>query len=489
MKSINRKWWKHGVMYQVYPRSFFDSNGDGVGDLAGIHQKLDYLKDLGVDILWVSPFYQSPNDDNGYDVSDFRKILAEFGTMDDFDRLLDGIHQRGMRLIMDLVPNHTSDEHMWFQEAKKSKDNPYRDYYIWESTPKDSPPSNWLSFFSGSAWEWEEETEEYYLHLFSRKQPDLNWENEKLRQEMYDIMRFWLDRGIDGFRLDVVPLISKRPGYPSIDQEDFQSAIVEVYANGPRVHEFLREMNEKVSQDYDMLTLAEGCGIPSDQANLYVGEDRKELDMLYHFEHLFMGLGPNGRYDPIPFSLVEFKAAFDLWYKSLGEEGWAAVCLGNHDFPRMLSRFGNDAEYREVSAKLLITLLASQRGTLCMYQGDELGMTNVAFDSIEDYDDVEAKNYYQEQAVGKDADTQQVVLRKIQRCGRDNARTPIQWDDLPNGGFTTGTPWLKVNPNFKVINAEQQQHDPDSILSYYMKILRLRKENPVLVYGEYESLL
>ena len=488
MESMTRTWWKEGIIYQIYPRSFYDSNGDGIGDLPGIHQKLDYLKNLGVDIIWISPFYQSPNDDNGYDVSDFRRIHEEFGTMEDFDQLLEGIHQRAMRLVMDFVPNHTSDEHFWFQEARTSKDNPYRDYYIWKPAVEGGPPTNWLSFFSGSAWEWEEQTQEYYLHLFTKKQPDLNWENEQLRQEIYESMRFWLDKGIDGFRLDVMPLVSKRPEYPPINPDDFQAAISEVYANGPRIHEFLQEMNTQVFQQYDMLTLAEGVGIPSEQANLYVGKNRNELHMLYHFEHLFMGIGAGGRFDPSPFSLVEFKAAFDTWYHALGEEGWAAVCLGNHDFPRMVSRFGNDGAYRQASAKLLITLLASQRGSLCMYQGDELGMTNVAFDTIEAYDDVETMNYYREQAEGKGEHVQAKVLERVQRYGRDNARTPIQWNDSLHAGFTTGTPWLGVNPNYGEINAEQQMKDPDSIWNYCKIMLAFRKANPVMVYGEYESL-
>lgn len=475
-------------MYQVYPRSFNDSNGDGIGDLPGITEKLDYLKALGIDILWISPFYQTPNDDNGYDVSDYRKIQPEFGTMEDFAELLEGLHSRDMRLVMDLVPNHSSDEHAWFQESKKSKDNPYRDYYIWRPPVSGGPPSNWLSFFSGSAWEWDENTEEYYLHLFTKKQPDLNWENPKMRQEMYEIMKFWLDKGIDGFRMDVVPLISKRLDFPPTNQNDFQSAISDVYANGPRVHEFLQEMYEEVLQHYDALSLAEGVGISHKQGNLYVGKDRKELNMLYHFEHLFMGIGPLGRYHPIPFSLVDFKNAYDKWNESLGEEGWAAVCLGNHDFPRLLSRFGNDGKYREESAKLFITLLASQKGTLCIYQGDELGMTNVAFDTIEEYDDVEGLNYYAEATEGQPEEVHQETLKKIQKLGRDNARTPVQWDDSTNAGFSSGKPWLGVNPNYTTINAHQQASDPNSILYFYKKMLAYRKRNPVLVYGAYENL-
>ncbi|MEO0470823.1 MAG: alpha-glucosidase [Bacteroidota bacterium] len=488
MEQQTRHWWKEGVIYQIYPRSFHDSNGDGIGDLPGITQKLDFLKNLGIDIIWISPFYQSPNDDNGYDVSDFRAIHPDFGTMKDFHAMLEGIHARDMKLVMDLVPNHTSDEHHWFQEAKKSKDNPYRDYYIWKKGVGDQPPTNWLSFFSGSTWEWDQQTEEYYLHLFTKKQPDLNWENPKVRQEIYDIMTFWLDKGIDGFRLDVIPLISKRPEYPPIDPDDFMSAIVEVYANGPRMHEFLREMHDEVCQHYDMFTLAEGVGIPAEMANDYVGKNRKELNMLYHFEHLFLGLGQHGRYHQVPFGPQDIRRAFEKWYEALGESGWAAVCLGNHDFPRILSRFGNDGVYREAAAKLLLTMLATQRGTLCIYQGDEIGMSNVTFPSINDYDDVEAKNYFAEQAEGQSEAVQQKILREIQIGGRDNARTPIQWNAEAEAGFTSGTPWLKLNPNFSHINVAAQQNDPDSILTFYQKVLRFRRANTGLIYGQYASI-
>lgn len=488
MNTADRIWWKEGVIYQIYPRSFYDSNGDGIGDLPGITQKLDYLKDLGVDILWISPFYQSPNDDNGYDVSDFRNIQEEFGTMEDFYDLLEGVHKQGMKLIMDLVPNHTSDEHDWFKLSKLSKDNPFRSYYIWKPPVNGGPPNNWLSYFSGSAWEYEEHTGEYYLHLFTKKQPDLNWENPQVRKEIYDIMKFWLDKGIDGFRLDVIPFISKRQDFPPIDTEDFNNSVEEIYANGPRIHEYLQEMNKEVCQYYDMFTLAEGCGVPSDKANLYVGKDRKELDMLYHFDHLFLGIGKSSRYERKPFTLLELKQAFDTWYEALGNTGWAVVCLGNHDFPRMLSRFGNETRYREASAKLLITLMATQRGSLCIYQGDEIGMSNVAFDRIEDYDDVEAHNFFREHAEGKPYAVQQAILKQIQLGGRDNARTPFQWNSDTHAGFSQGIPWLKVNPNFRTINCVQQREDPHSILNFYKKILALRKSHPVWVYGKYESL-
>jgi oligo-1,6-glucosidase len=478
---MQKTWWKEAVIYQIYPRSFKDSDGDGVGDLLGITEKLDYLKTLGIDVIWLSPIYQSPNDDNGYDISDYRAIMDEFGSMQDFDELLEGIHARGMKLLMDLVVNHTSDEHAWFKASRQSKDNPYRDYYIWRPQP-----NNWRSFFFGSAWEFDPQTEEYFLHLFTRRQPDLNWENPKVREEVYNLMRFWLDKGVDGFRMDVIPLISKPPGLPDADNRDFQKVVDEVYANGPRVHEFLQEMNREVSSRYDIMTVGEGIGISPEQGNLYVGEIRQELNMIFHFGHMFIDHGPGGKFDIVPFSWNKVKAIFGHWHRALGEEGWVNIYLDNHDFPRMVSRFGNDERYHRESAKLLATLILSLRGTPCIYQGSELGMTNVAFERFEDYRDVETMNIWEEyREAGKDLGA---LLKAVHRQGRDNVRTPMQWDASSHAGFTNETPWIKVNPNYTSYNAEQALADKDSIFYYYQKFLQFRKAHPTLIYGDYEQI-
>lgn len=479
---MTRTWWKESVIYQIYPRSFKDSNGDGIGDLGGIIEKLDYLKNLGVDVLWLSPIFKSPNDDNGYDVSDYCDIMDEFGTMADFDKMLAGIHARGMKLVLDLVPNHSSDEHYWFQESRKSKDNPYRDYYFWQK----EPPSNWTSFFSGSAWEFDELTEEYYLHLFSKKQPDLNWENPKVRQEMHNIMHFWFKKGVDGFRIDVLPFISKRLDFPAIDPNNFEKAIVEVYANGPRLHEYLREINQEVSAKYDIMTMGEGIGVKPDNALDYVGENRAELNMLYHFDHTTINYGQGGKYDPIPWKLSTFKQIFTDWHHAIGEQGWINIFLDNHDFPRMISRYGNDKTYRAESAKLLATLLLTMRGSPCIYQGSEIGMTNVAFETLEEYDDVEVVNLYEEwKTAGKDTAP---LLKAVQQQGRDNARTPMQWSDAPQGGFTKGEPWLKINPNYTTINAKTALANKASVFYFYKKLLTYRKTTPTLIYGDYQLL-
>ncbi len=479
---MKRTWWKESVIYQIYPRSFKDSNGDGIGDLGGIIEKLDYLKNLGVDVLWLSPIFKSPNDDNGYDVSDYCDIMDEFGTMADFDKMLAGIHQRGMKLVLDLVPNHSSDEHYWFQESRKSKDNPYRDYYFWEK----EPPSNWTSFFSGSAWEHDALTDEYYLHLFSKKQPDLNWENPKVRAEMHNVMHFWFKKGVDGFRIDVLPFISKRLDFPDIDPNKFEKAIVEVYANGPRLHEYLRELNQEVSTKYDIMTMGEGIGVKPHNALDYVDEDRAELDMLYHFDHTTINYGQGGKYDPVPWKLTTFKQIFTDWHHAIGEKGWINIFLDNHDFPRMVSRYGNDTEYRKEAAKLLATLLLTMRGSPCIYQGSEIGMTNVIFDTLEAYDDVEVVNLHAAwKAGGKDTAP---LLKAVQQQGRDNARTPIQWDDTANAGFTKGNPWLTINPNYTTINAKEALADEASIFYFYKELLAYRKDNPTLIYGDYQLL-
>ncbi|MTI28863.1 glycoside hydrolase family 13 protein [Fulvivirga kasyanovii] len=484
---MQRTWWKESVVYQIYPRSFNDSNNDGIGDIPGIINKLDYIKSLGVDIIWVCPIYKSPNDDNGYDISDYRDIMDEFGSMADFDRLLKGVHDREMKLVMDLVPNHTSDEHFWFRESRKSKDNPYRDYYYWKPAKNGQPPNNWPSFFGGSVWKYDPVTEEYYLHLFSKKQPDLNWENPKVRQEMYDVMKFWFDKGIDGFRMDVVSLLSKRTDFPDSDIKDFNTIINRYYANGPRVHEFLKEMHREVLANYDIMTVGEGPGIDLEHGINYVEESGKELNMIFHFGHMFMDNGPGGKYDPVEWNLVDFKNVFTAWDEKLKGKGWGSIFLGNHDFPRIVSRFGNDKAYWKQSAKLLATLLLSMRGTTYIYQGDEIGMTNVAHLSIDDYRDIETLNSWKEaEAAGKPMDD---FMKLVHLQSRDNARTPMQWNATKHGGFSPVEPWLKVNPNHKDINVEAQQYDEDSILSYYRKMIAFRKEHPTLIYGDYKCLL
>lgn len=480
------KWWKEQVIYQIYPRSFKDSNGDGIGDIPGIIEKLDYLKDLGVDIIWLGPVYPSPNDDNGYDVSDYRDIHPEFGTMADFDRLLTSLHEKGMKLIMDLVVNHSSDEHKWFQESRQSKDNPYRDFYIWKKGKNGGPPNNWTSFFEGSAWKYDEQTDEYFLHLFTQKQPDLNWENPVVRAEVFDIVRFWLDKGIDGFRMDVISLISKRLDFEDTPYENFVDTIKHIYSNGPRVHEFIREMYDKVLSHYDVMTLGEGPGISKTQGLQYVGHDRGELDMIFHLDHMFLGFGPGGRFDQEPYDLKAVKKVFKEWYDAMGASGWISIFLDNHDFPRMVSRFGNDQQYRVESAKLLAMLVLTMRGTPCIYQGSEIGMTNVQFGSIDDFRDVETLNFHK--ALLKNGMPESEFLRLANANGRDNVRTPMQWSDASHGGFTTGSPWIDVNPNYTEINVEKELRDEHSIYFFYQKLLSLRKGNETLVYGTFEDL-
>ena len=484
--KLNRKWWKEGVVYQIYPRSFKDGNGDGMGDLKGIIEKLDYLKDLGIDIVWLCPIYKSPNDDNGYDVSDYRAIAPEFGTMDEFDRLLHGLHARGIKLVMDLVVNHSSDEHEWFREARKSKDNPYRDYYIWKKGVNGGPPNNWIAFFGGSAWEYDELTDEYYLHLFSRKQPDLNWENEKLREEVYDMMHFWLKKGVDGFRMDVIPFISKYQDFPDIDPTDFFKTVNTVYANGPRIHEFLREMNEKVLAHYDVMTVGEATGVSPEQGLLYVGEDRKELNMIFHFGHMFMNSGPGGRFDTVETDLNHFKDVFTTWDKAIGDRGWNSIFLGNHDFARAVSRFGDDEKYLNESAKVIATLLLTLRGTPYIYQGDEIAMNNLTFNDASELRDLESVYYYHESM--KNGGTPKDLLERIRIHGRDNARSPIQWNRDKYAGFSECEPWIKVNDDYQTVNVENALADENSVLNYYRHMIRFRKSNPVLIYGDYQQL-
>ena len=485
---MERKWWKEGVVYQIYPRSYKDTTGNGLGDIEGIIEQLDYIQSLGVTMLWLCPIYQSPNDDNGYDISDYRKISEEFGGNESFDRLLAAMRKRGLKLIMDLVVNHSSDEHQWFQEAKKSKDNPYHDYYIWRGNDPNQLPNNWQSVFNGSVWKWNEATEEYFLHLYTQKQPDLNWENPKVRQEVYAIVDFWLAKGVDGFRMDVISLISKRLAFADVPQDmSFIDVMEKVYSNGPRVHEFLKEMNREVLSKYDIVTVGEGPGVNLEHGPRYVSAAEKELNMVFHFDHLTIDFGPEGKYDPVPLDFIRFKAIFRQWDEALATDGWNSIFLGNHDFSRIVSRFGNDGEYRLMSAKLLATLLLTLRGTPYVYQGDEIGMTNVAYNSIDLYDDVETRNAWKAaEAAGKDMDK---FLKAVHWQSRDNARTPMQWDATPQAGFTAGKPWIPVNENYPSINVAAAENDPNSILHYYRKMIAFRKAHLTLVYGDFEDLL
>jgi len=486
--NVNREFWKEAVVYQIYPRSFMDSDGDGVGDLRGIILKLDYLKELGVDVIWLSPVYKSPNDDNGYDISDYEDIMDEFGTMSDWEELLKGLHERGIKLMMDLVVNHTSDEHPWFIESKNNPDGEYGDYYVWrDAAPDGGLPNNWESFFSGPVWEYSEERGQYYLHLFSKKQPDLNWENEKVRHAVYKMMKFWLDKGVDGFRMDVINLISKVDGLPSNGTAPIADGSM-YYVDGPRIHEFLQEMNAEVLSKYDIITVGEMPGVTVEEAKKYTAEERKELQMIFQFEHMRLDGGPGGKWDIVPWKLPQLKAVMHKWQIGLAEKGWNSLYLNNHDQPRMVSRFGNDGEYRVQSAKLLATLLHTLKGTPYVYQGEELGMTNVKFPMIDEYKDIESLNMYNERVTHGGADPG-TVMAAIQTRGRDNARTPVQWDDSEHAGFTTGKPWIGVNPNYKTINAARQLGDPESVFHYYKELIALRKKHPILTYGDYELLL
>lgn len=484
----NHTWWKEGVVYQIYPRSFKDTTGNGLGDIDGIIEKLDYIKSLGLNMIWICPIYASPNDDNGYDISDYRKISEDFGGNDAFDRLLKAMHARDLRLIMDLVVNHSSDEHHWFEQAKQSKDNPYHDYYIWEEGTPTAIPNNWQSVFNGSVWEWNTATEEYYLHYYTKKQPDLNWENPKVRKEVYAIIDFWLAKGVDGFRMDVISLISKRLAFEDVPKSmSFIDVMEKVYANGPRVHEYLKEMNREVLSKYDVVTVGEGPGVNLEQGPRYVSAKEKELNMVFHFDHLTIDFGPEGKYDPVPVDFLRFKEIFSQWDQALAEDGWNSIFLGNHDFSRIVSRFGNDGQYHNVSAKLLVTLLMSLRGTPYVYQGDEIGMTNVAHLSIDLYDDVETRNAWKAaKAAGKNMDQ---FLKAVHWQSRDNARTPMQWDATKQAGFTQGKPWIPVNKNYTQINVAAAENDPNSILHYYRKMIAYRKANSSLVYGYFKDLL
>ena len=485
-------WWKESVVYQIYPRSFKDSNGDGIGDLRGIIQKLDYLKELGIDVVWLSPVYQSPNDDNGYDISDYRGIMTEFGSLADWEEMLAEMHARGIKLVMDLVVNHTSDEHAWFRESRKSKDNSHRDHYIWRPAKDGHEPNNWRSFFSGSAWQLDESTGEYYLHLFSKKQPDLNWENHRVRIEVYDIMHWWLKKGIDGFRMDVINLISKVPGLPDAPLESPERYQFggQYFINGPRMLEFLGEMKHEVLSHYDTLTVGETPLVTPEIAALITDEQTGMLNMVFQFEHMDIDAqsGAADRINSKVWKLTELKQIFTRWQKGLEGRGWNSNYFSNHDQPRPVSRFGNDTRYRVESAKLLATCLHLLQGTPYIYQGEEIGMTNVAFDTIEEYRDIETLNVYHEQVEEKGIDPR-VVLQNIHAKSRDNARTPMQWDATAQAGFTTGTPWIKVNPNYPQINTQQALGDSNSIFYYYQRLIQLRKNNLTIVYGSYDLIL
>ncbi len=468
----NTKWWQTAVIYQIYPRSFQDSDGDGIGDLRGIISRVDYLGQLGITAIWLSPVYKSPNDDNGYDISDYKDIMSEFGTMKDMDELIEQAGHRNIRIIMDLVVNHTSDEHPWFIEARKGKDNPYRDYYIWRDPVNGGVPNSLRSTFSGSAWELDEASGQYFLHLFSRRQPDLNWENSKVRQEVWAMMNFWLDKGVGGFRMDVIDLVGKIP-----DQE--------ITGNGPKLHEYLQEMNRETFGKHDVLTVGETWGATPEAAKLYSNPDRNELSMVFQFEHIGLDQQDGGeKWDLKPLAVSELKQVLAKWQTELGNEGWNSLFWNNHDLPRIVSRWGDDRQYRVQSAKMFAILLHLMKGTPYIYQGEELGMTNYPVQEISEVQDIESINMYHERLAG--GYTREEIIHSINAKGRDNARTPIQWDASPNGGFTTGKPWLPVNPNYTEINMKANLEDPDSVFHCYRKLIELRKNNPIVVWGDFE---
>ncbi|RDW16970.1 glucohydrolase [Oceanobacillus arenosus] len=478
-------WWKEAVAYQVYPRSFMDSNGDGIGDIQGVISKLDYLQNLGIDVIWMSPIYQSPNDDNGYDISNYQEIMAEFGTMADFDQLLTEVHQRGMKLIMDLVINHTSDEHPWFIESRKSKNNAYRDYYIWHQGKKGVEPNNWESIFGGSAWKHDNATKEYFLHVFSSKQPDLNWENPNVRNELYNMVNWWLDKGIDGFRVDAISHIKKRPGFPNLPNPKKKKYVPSFagHMNQDGIHIFLEELKKKTFANYDIMTVGEANGVKIEDADEWVGEVKGKFNMIFQFEHLDLW----GKDTDTGLDIHALKKTLTKWQKGLDGVGWNALFLENHDQPRSVSSWGNSEQYLNESAKCLATMYFLMQGTPFIYQGQEIGMTNVHYPSINDYDDVDAKNlYHNELAAGTPVEE---IMEIIWNTGRDNSRTPMQWNDMKNAGFSDGDPWLKVNPNYQEVNVAKAMEYSDSIYYYYKLLIKLRKENPVLIYGSYELIL
>ena len=488
---MEKRWWKESVVYQIYPRSFCDSNGDGIGDLNGITGKLDYLKELGIDVIWLSPVYKSPNDDNGYDISDYQAIMDEFGTMEDFDRMLATAHEKGIKIMMDLVVNHTSDEHKWFIESRKSTDNPYRDYYIWRPAKEDgSLPNNWGSCFSGPAWEYDKTTDMYFLHLFSKKQPDLNWDNPAVRQDVFDMMNWWLKKGVDGFRMDVISLISKEPGLPDKEPGINGYATFNVSANGPHVHEYLQEMRQKALNNADTITVGECSGVTLEEAKKYARSDEKELNMVFQFEHMDVDSDEKaGKWTTRKMDLRNLKKILTRWQKGLQDIAWNSLYWENHAQPRSVSRFGNDSdEYREISAKMLATCIHMMQGTPYVYQGEELGMTNCPFNTLDNFRDLESINAFHE-LTEQGKMTEEDMMAAIGYKGRDNARTPMQWDDSAYAGFSTTNPWIMVNPNYTKINAKDQVNREDSVFKYYQKLIKLRHESELIVYGTYDLIL
>ena len=488
---MEKRWWKESVVYQIYPRSFCDSNGDGIGDLNGITGKLDYLKELGIDVIWLSPVYKSPNDDNGYDISNYQAIMDEFGTMEDFDRMLATAHEKGIKIMMDLVVNHTSDEHKWFIESRKSTDNPYRDYYIWRPAKEDgSLPNNWGSCFSGPAWEYDKTTDMYFLHLFSKKQPDLNWDNPAVRQDVFDMMNWWLKKGVDGFRMDVISLISKEPGLPDKEPGINGYATFNVSANGPHVHEYLQEMRQKALNNADTITVGECSGVTLEEAKKYARSDEKELNMVFQFEHMDVDSDEKaGKWTTRKMDLRNLKKILTRWQKGLQDIAWNSLYWENHDQPRSVSRFGNDSdEYREISAKMLATCIHMMQGTPYVYQGEELGMTNCPFNTLDNFRDLESINAFHE-LTEQGKMTEEDMMAAIGYKGRDNARTPMQWDDSAYAGFSTANPWIMVNPNYTKINAKDQVNREDSVFKYYQKLIKLRHESELIVYGTYDLIL
>ena len=488
---MEKRWWKESVVYQIYPRSFCDSNGDGIGDLNGITGKLDYLKELGIDVIWLSPVYKSPNDDNGYDISDYQAIMDEFGTMEDFDRMLATAHEKGIKIMMDLVVNHTSDEHKWFIESRKSTDNPYRDYYIWRPAKEDgSLPNNWGSCFSGPAWEYDKTTDMYFLHLFSKKQPDLNWDNPAVRQDVFDMMNWWLKKGVDGFRMDVISLISKEPGLPDKEPGINGYATFNVSANAPHVHEYLQEMRQKALNNADTITVGECSGVTLEEAKKYARSDEKELNMVFQFEHMDVDSDEKaGKWTTRKMDLRNLKKILTRWQKGLQDIAWNSLYWENHDQPRSVSRFGNDSdEYREISAKMLATCIHMMQGTPYVYQGEELGMTNCPFNTLDNFRDLESINAFHE-LTEQGKMTEEDMMAAIGYKGRDNARTPMQWDDSAYAGFSTANPWIMVNPNYTKINAKDQVNREDSVFKYYQKLIKLRHESELIVYGTYDLIL
>ncbi len=482
---MKKKWWKEAVAYQIYPRSFMDNNNDGIGDLKGIISKLDYLKNLGIDVIWICPMYKSPNDDNGYDISDYKDIMNDFGNMDDFNILLNEVHKRKMRLIIDLVVNHTSDEHPWFIESKSSKDNPKRDWYIWRDGKDNKEPNNWESIFKGSAWEYDENTKQYFLHLFSKKQPDLNWKNKTMRNEIYNMMNWWLEKGIDGFRVDAISHINKEDGLVDMKNPKDLKYVpsFDKHMNVEGIHEYLKEMKENTFDKYDIMTVGEANGVKADEADLWVGEEHGKFDMLFQFEHLDLWNCDNGK----SFSVVKLKKVWNNWQTNLSKNGWNALYIENHDVTRIVSSWGNDKKYLNESAKALGLVYFMHKGTPFIYQGQEIGMTDVKYDNIDDYDDIRTKNEYKE-LVDSGVDSKD-ALKIVGLSSRDNTRTPMQWNGNLNAGFSKVNPWIKINPNYKNINVENQLNDKDSILNFYKKMIKIRKENQCLIYGDYKLIL